>query len=165
MRAGQELPDHAAHRDAHDVRLADLEGVHQAQRILDHVVQRVGCKVATDHAGGDLGDGMGRVCAMHLRCQPNVAVVKGDDAKACARKFRHERVGPEGHLCCEAHDHDDGRPVLRAVLGIFNHQPVCGDLWHGTFVRYSAADTMVSFGLRLRGRLFFGAGSALVSAG
>ena len=91
----QLLRDHAAHRDAEDVRSRDAERVEQAGRVVRHLVDGVG-------PGG-------------LRAPPDAAVVEGD--RPVARGEVGDLEHPRRRVGGEAHDEEEriAAPVLLVV--------------------------------------------------
>jgi len=110
---GQMLGDHAAHRDADDMRAGYAQHVEQAHRVVDEIRERV-----RRRAGRVAGRASG------------VAMVVADDEPQPSRQLRAELVRPPVHRAGRAADKQDRRiasvaECLDAQLhAVGMHQPV-----------------------------------------
>ena len=106
---GQTLRNHAAHADANQMRLGHAQRVEQAQRVVGHVLQRVGLghiepQLVLDHLPRHAG------CAQHVkvRRQADVTVVIPHHAVARLKQGLNERIGPGHQLHAQPHGQQHG---------------------------------------------------------
>lgn len=105
-----QLRDHATHRRADDVRACKVQRIHQAHRVVGHVVERVRgphrqpqpLRCQRHHQGC-------AAASRHARRQAAVAIVEAHDAETLARQCCAERVGPGDRLHAQPHDQHDRR--------------------------------------------------------
>ena len=128
-----QLGDHAAHRGADNVGAADAERVHEADRIVGHVIERIGN--VRYLPGGDLRQQrarLGRRPAREVGRLTDVAVVEPHDAESPGRQAFAQRLWPENELGRQAHDHENERIAVTAEGLVFDIDSVRSCLRHGS---------------------------------
>ncbi|KPX78779.1 hypothetical protein ALP66_05728 [Pseudomonas amygdali pv. photiniae] len=118
---GQVLGNHAAHARAKNVKLANLQGVHQAQGIIGHIGQRIRrrdrqAQLVAQHFKGQVGLGW----LLHPGRQTDVAIVVANHPVALLTQRNHNLVRPMNQLPAKAHYQQQGRVGLTADALIGN---------------------------------------------
>ena len=138
---GNALRNHAAHAHAHHVRLAHGQRVQHPQRILGHVLQRVGR--AHFHAHLELEHfphQVGFAQLVKVLRQANVAVVKPYHPVARIHQRLHQLRWPSHQLHAQTHDEQNHRARRLRRLGSarvfhFNVDTVCS-YFHSCMPRF-----------------------------
>ncbi|MNM58534.1 hypothetical protein D3C81_697660 [compost metagenome] len=106
----QVLGDHPAHAHPQYVELAYAECVHQAQAVVGHVGQRVGCGDGqTDLVAQQFDRQVGRRRELVPTRKPDIAVVVANNPKALATQRLDHIVRPVDQLPAQAHHQQQGR--------------------------------------------------------
>jgi hypothetical protein len=100
MPEGNVLRDHAAHRDAEDVRALHTQMIHE-----------------TDYIGRHVLDAITRLCIGHFAGETCVTVIEHDDPQAGPHEPFDQRVRPLDELCTQAaNQHDRWRTAVAVAL-------------------------------------------------
>ncbi len=113
------------------MRLVELEPIHQAQRVVRHVIQRVGRAHRQLEGGRDRGAHQAWLAGVRdLARQAHVAVVVANDVMTGIRQCLAEFLRPQQQLRTETHDQQDRR--MRGVTEgfVFEVYAVGVDLGH-----------------------------------
>jgi hypothetical protein len=129
---GEHLPDHAAHRGAHDVHALEPERVEQPDGVGRHVLETVGRRDRpAQQRPADGAKDVRHRHALEAGRAAAVAVVEGDDAQALVHQGLHELVGPEGRGHAEPHDQQQRRRGGVATQLVVDRQAVGLERGHG----------------------------------
>ena len=135
MIRSNQLTDHSAHRSADDMRLVNFKGIEHANGIPRHITQIIGRHLPFGEKtlGYQLPDRIGAAHAIKFIGKADIAIVKGDNAKAFVHETIHKVHRPVNQLCGIAHDQQDRWILGIAVIFDFNIDAIGDDL-HGLFL-------------------------------
>ena len=135
-----QLRDHAAHRGADDMGALRPERIDKSDRVIGHVVERVGnVRPLPRHHLRHQRARVRRRQGSEMSRLAGVAVVEPDHPKALAGKPSAKRLRPQDELGGEAHDQQDERIAVPPEALVFDVDSVGSDLRHSALQRLSSS--------------------------